>query len=217
MTSITEIVEKLLLEKPFLLETLQLDLLNLGALAGQLQPEVERELNKKVRKETIAMSIRRYKEKAHNNPIQKVEIDHSSELTLKTNLTLYILKRSPSLLAKINSFYNYLNLDEGDLFTVVHGTKNMSVLTNNRLEEVFERLIKGETIVDKNQKVGAIFLFIPAPYIEIPGFFYIITREIAMANINLLGIANILSEVLLILNEEHASKVLNLLYNMIDR
>ncbi len=217
MTSITESVEKLLLEKPFLLETLQKDLLNLGALAGQLQPEVERELKKKVRKETIAMSIRRYKERSQSNPIQKVEIDKNSELSSRTNLSLYIVKRSTSLLAKINSFYNYLNLDEGDLFTVIHGTKNMSVLTNNRLEDVFERLLKGETIVDKNQKIGAIYLLIPPQYIKIPGFFYIITREIAMANINLLGIANILSEVLLILNEEHVPKVLDLLYNMIGR
>ena len=91
------------------------------------------------------------------------------------------------------------------------------MLTNTRLEEIFERLIKGETIVDKNQNIGAIYLLIPEPYIEIPGFFYIITREIAMANINLLGIANILSEVLLILNEEHVPRVLELLYNMIGR
>ena len=60
-------------------------------------------------------------------------------------------------------------------------------------------------------------MLIPPEYIEIPGFFYIITREIALANINLLGIANILSEVLLIIREENVSRVLELLYNMIGR
>ena len=217
MTSITQSVEKLLSKKPFLFESLLLDLINIGALATTLQADVELELGKKVRKETISMSIRRYKEKMQSNPIQQIQIDKSSELSSRANLTLYILKRSTSLLAKINSFYNYLNLDEGDIFTVVHGTKSMSVLTNNRLEEVFERLIKGETIVDKNQNIGAIFLLIPPRYIEIPGFFYIITREIALANINLLGIANILSEVLVIIKEEHVPGVLEILYNMIGR
>ena len=59
MVTISHLVKKKIEDKPFLQEALRRKLINYGALADELKPEIEKELQKKVKHSAVMMALRR--------------------------------------------------------------------------------------------------------------------------------------------------------------
>jgi hypothetical protein len=62
MVTVPHVVRRLMEERPFLQECMNLDLINYVALAEYLLPEVERDYGKRVKPLAVSMALRRYGE-----------------------------------------------------------------------------------------------------------------------------------------------------------
>jgi len=103
-------------------------------LAEQLIPEIEQELNKKIRHSAVVMALRRYAEtleKVHPKP----KFDYNSEIIMKTNLCDISVRKSPSLFSKLKQIYLIVNYEKGDALNVIHGNYEVSIVSNMRYLE----------------------------------------------------------------------------------
>ena len=63
MVTVSHIVKKIVSEQAFVEEGLANGIISVGNLAEQIQPKIERELNKKIKIPAIVMALRRYSDK----------------------------------------------------------------------------------------------------------------------------------------------------------
>lgn len=216
MLSVQSVVNHFMNERPFVQECLNQSLINYNALAKQLKPDIETELQKEVNLLTISMALRRYAKRDLINFVKQVVIDPDTELTSKSNLVEFTFIKSSTLLTKLNSFSEQIQIGKGDVFSVIHGINNVSLLTNTRHTNTVEYLIaSGEEVINKLSNIGAIFMLIPQQYRVIPGFFYYLSRNLSFHNINIYSMLNVDTEVLFLFKEVDVPRALQVLQNLI--
>ena len=67
MVTISHIVENIIKRRPLLQEAILNNIVSYAALAEQLSPEIEKELNKKINHSAVVMAVRRNSEKIINS------------------------------------------------------------------------------------------------------------------------------------------------------
>ncbi|HLG23722.1 MAG TPA: hypothetical protein VI564_02205 [Candidatus Nanoarchaeia archaeon] len=215
MVTIANIVRKLMDDKPFIQECVNKSLINFGALADYLKPAIEKEIGKKVKLLAISMALRRFAEKKNSVPLPK--IDHRTDITTKSNLIEYTYNKSATFLIKINSLYKKIDVQKGDFFSINHGTNNVAILCNARYENNINKILSSEKQISKIKNLGGLFMSIPSNYRECPGFFYLLTRELAFSNITIMSISNIEAEVVFVFHEDDISRAHKVLLNLIPK
>jgi hypothetical protein len=67
MVTISHLINKIVSSRPILHDAIEQGIISYGNLAEQLTPEIEEELNKKVKHSAVVMALRRYAEDNHEN------------------------------------------------------------------------------------------------------------------------------------------------------
>ena len=215
MVSVAHIVRKLIQDKPFIQECMNMDLINHGALAEYLKPEVESEIDKEVKHLTISMALRRLE--ATDTALSKLVIDQRTDLTTRSHLVEYVVMKSDKILNSLNRFHGEIRIEEGDLLSIIQGTTNLAVITNERHMDKLDAILTEDIRVSKRTGLAAIFMSVPDRTCEIPGFYYLITRGLAFNNIPILNLSNIDTQFLFLFFNKDVSKAYQVLYDLIKR
>ena len=149
MVTVSHIVQKLVNDKIFIQEPMSKGIVSYSSLANQLKPDIEAELNKKVKTHAVEMALRRYAENLKQEH-KEISFDYSSEIILKTDIFDIALLRSSSLLRKLKSFYDVVDFEKGDIFNIIHGRHEVCVVTNLRYKKKLLYLIRDEKILNED-------------------------------------------------------------------
>ena len=121
MRTIAQVVDTLVKEKPFLVESLTEGLINLSSLARMLQPDIETELRKEVQSGAIIMALKRLVPTLQITQDMKLKKMLSSigDLILRSNLSDYSFKNSDSLMSCQIELMNIIGSDNEIFYTIV--------------------------------------------------------------------------------------------------
>jgi aspartokinase len=209
MVNISQVTIKLLREKPYLHESLEKDLVNIMALAELIHPEVKKELGE-VKVSAISMAIRRYIEKTKNSA-KKIKLSKETSILVKSGLFEISLKKSQSLNKKLIRLYRHVDFEVGDTLNIIYGNYEVLVISNEKYESKFKESLKGEKIKAMNRNMASISLKIPKEMINTPGFYYAVTKTLAMNNISIMDLVNTETEATFILNDKDIGKAYDVL------
>lgn len=212
MVTVAHMTKKILQEKPFIHEALEKGLVNLGALAEMIQPDIEKELGK-VKTTAISMAIRRYMEKNDEYMYRKVKFSFRTSLVVKSDLFEISLSKSQTVHKKLSELYNVVNFESNDTLNIINGNYEILVIGDNKYQKKFLEILKGEKIKSVIENVSSISLRIPDENFEIPGFYYTITKTLALENISIIDLVNTETEATLILDDKDIGKA----YEMLKR
>jgi len=184
MVTISQTVKKIVNDKIFILEPLSKGIISNVSLAEQLRPEIEAELDKKVKTHAIVMALRRY-----NDEIQKkhkdITFDYSSEIILKTDICDIALIRSPTLITKIKRLYDIVDFEKGDILNIIYGRHEVVIVTNERYLKKSLAIFKGEKIFNVEKNLVLLTLTFSSDFLHTPGMIYNVVRALAWDNINI--------------------------------
>lgn len=110
MVTIAHLVEKIVEQKPFLQEALSRGVINNAALAEELIPKLEKELNKTVKFSAVNMAIRRLAENLEVSYIQRVKFDENSNIVIQSDLIEITLYKTPDIQQQLKQVYNMVDL-----------------------------------------------------------------------------------------------------------
>jgi aspartokinase len=210
MATISHVVEKLMNDNSFLEMTVEKEIASFTALAKYLRPDIEKELHKKVKPSAIIMALRRYAEK-----LEKKEGNFTSyyfrNIILKTDVCYFVIDSSPDTLDKLQNMYSTLDFKQGDIFNIVQGNHETSIITNIKYEDNIVDVIGQEKIKKLVNDHISISLLYAKDYSLTPGVFYNILRNIAWENINILTFFTTPSELIIFLHHNDAMKCYNIL------
>jgi aspartokinase len=214
--TVSHIVEKLMDEYSFLQIAVSKDIVSFTLLAKYLRPEIEKELQKKVKPSAIIMALRRYAEK-----LEKKENQFKSHffrnIILKTDVCYMVIDSSSDTLDKLQNMYNEIDFKQGDIFNIIQGNYEISVITNKKYQEKLMELIGQEKIKKLVDDHISISLLYSKDYSFTPGVLYNVSRNIAWENINILTCYHTPTELSLILHQNDAMKCYNILEKMLKK
>ncbi len=215
MVTVSHLTKKILQDKLFIHEALEKALVNLGALAEMIRPQIERELEQKVKTSTISMAIRRYMEKKRQF-LKKIKLSKQTDLLVKSNLFEISLPRSAKLHESIPQLYSIVHFDKGDTLNIIYGNYEVLIISNDKYKHKFLEILKNENLSEVQENISSISIKIPPECLYTPGFYFAVTKLLLLENIPIIDIVNTKTEATLLLFDKDIPKSYSVLKNGIE-
>ncbi len=216
MVTISRVVEKLVNDSPFIQEALAKGIVNYVALAESMQKQVEIEMKEKVKVSAIMMSLRRLNEKFDKTFSGKIKFDKHSDITIKSNLLEFMIRRTPDTQKKIKEIYAFTENKPGTFLTLIQGPNEISVLTSDLYEDKIEELFLKFDIEKKIKNLCGLTIKLPKEFVDTPGFFYFVTRALTLENINMIDMVSTFTELTIIVRENDASRAFEIIRTLVQ-
>ncbi len=213
MVTIANLVEKEVREKPFVQEALGRGIINHAALAEEIRPLIEKELNKKVKFSAVNAAIRRLSEKLSKKPMEQATFDERSEIIVRSDMVEITIERNNESDDIIKKIQSKINRNKGDFLTITQGINEIMIITNSRHEKKIIEIVPSYKKIIR--EVSVISMIIPEESFETIGLFYKITRALNWENINIVDIISTWTEMSFILKEDDIPKAFKVLKKII--
>lgn len=216
MVTVSHLVKKYVSENSFLLEAMSKELISHGNLAEQLKPEIERELQKKVKESAIVMALRRYEEELHGFDKNIRRFKFQGEIMMRTNIMDFNVVKSSNLLNKIKNIYSLVDFSKGDTLNIILGSNEVSIVANEKYKEKLSDFLKGEKILNKEfDLVSLTIVFEGKNFLITPGVIFTAIRKLAWEQINIYEIVSTMTELTFILSKKDSMKAYNVLQELL--
>lgn len=216
MVTISHVVQKLVDDRVYIQESMDKDIISYASLAKQLQPEIEEELSKPVKKHAIEMALRRYKDQLKQKH-KTVSFDYSSDVIMKTKICDIAVVRSPTLLVKLRKLYDVVDFERGDILNIIQGSSEVSIITNERYKQKLLEILKSEKILITEENLVSLTMTFSKDFFYTPGIIFNIIRNVAWENINIYEIVSTNTELTFIIHKKDAMKGYKSLEKLISR
>ena len=217
MPTVSQVVEDLIAQKPFVQEGLSRGIINNAALAEELIPHIERRLKKRVKFSAVNMAIRRLAEKLEKTFVSSARFDKDSALTARSDLIEITLYKSEVVQERLRSLYDIVDFRKGDFLTITQGIFEIMIITNERYEEKVLKSFPKRSVRKVIRGLGSLTIGIPEESVETVGLFYIVTRALNWDNISIVDIVSTLTEMTFILRERDVPLAYDCLKSLIER
>lgn len=218
MVTISEIVERLVAQSPFISEALDEGLINISSLARRFQPEVEQKLGRPVKTGAIIMAIKRMQsgELAYVEKDLRLFFRRVTDISVRSNLTDYTFANSATLLERQMRLLEHIRMHPKAFFSFSQGIAETTVLVNEAVEEEVERIFGGEKLLEREQDLSSITLMLPVENRSQYGVYYYILKNLAWHGINLIEVISTSNEFTLVVRNEDVDKAFGVLMRMRD-
>jgi len=216
MVTISHIVQKIVDKRIFIQECMSQNIISYASLAKQLQPEIEEELEKPVKRHAIEMALRRYTDQLQQKH-KTITFDYSSDIIMKTQICDISVLRSPAFLKKIKNLYDTVELERGDILNIINGSHEVSIVTNERYKQRFLDILKNENILNVEEHLISLTMTFSKEFLYTPGVIFNIIRNIAWENINIFEIISTNTELTFIIHKSDAVKAYKALEKLIQQ
>lgn len=208
MITISNVIEQIISDSPFLEEYISKGLINISSLARELKPEIEKKLRKTVKDAAIVMALNRMSistSQLHSKKIENI-LKQISDVTVRSSLANYSYKNSGSLRSCISKYMQEIENNNEVFFTLSQGIYESTIIINKSLIEDVNRVFKNETCVNIENDITAISIKLPKMNTEVKGVYYMIFKYFTNNNINIKDVVSTSNELTLLINSANAEK-----------
>ena len=209
-------MKKYIDDSPFVAEAMLRGIISNPGLAEELQPKIEKDMNKKVKLPAIVMALRRYSEELEKRFKKQHKKKISSEIIVKTGIFVLAIRKSKTLLKKLEAIYALVDYEKGDILNITHGNKEVSVICSEKHRNAALKKLKHEKIFKKEFDLAALTLIFSEEYQHTPGMIFSVVRKLAWHNINIIELVSANIELSVIIKKKDSSKAYELLQDMMN-
>ncbi len=202
MVTIQYIVNKELEKTPILLDLLEEGLLNVTAIAIKISPQVIEKLGKQVKISAISMAIRRFPETSLLRTATKWKFPKNVEIATKSKIYEVAIEKTSVIPSIINRLHKEIKKEKGEFLSIVEGTYEFLIFTNQSHKVKIKKILHGHTITSEQENLAYITVNWAKDTKNIPGIYYQITRALAFKGISIQAFHTIGSEMMLFFKED---------------
>lgn len=211
MISISDALEEIIQNQPFIEEGLSRGIVNLSAYAREIKPQIEERLFKDIKEGAVVMALKRLSEKLANKKRSKNAPIFLSDLTVKSNLSEYTFENSETLLEKQRRLFE-ANIHKKDaFFTFTQGIRETTLIASSDISDDIKRIFAGENIISCINNLSSITIKTPKEMVYTPGVDYAILKRLAWENINIIEILSTYTELTIIFDDKDVEKAFSVL------
>jgi aspartokinase len=157
MFTITDRVAQRLAHSPYLRDALARGLVNMSALARELQPDIAKDLKKPVSEPAVLMALKRLSDSLTSVTSQHAH-QHFGELSLRSDLTQLTVTNSERLGPTMAEILTWTRKDQSSFFIFARGSYETSMVFSLGLRSVVESWMAHERVTQGREDLTAITL-----------------------------------------------------------
>lgn len=213
MITISQLLETLIKQKPFVESALVEGLVNISALARQLKPEVEKTLKKEVTEASIIMALKRFVEHMDVSMHRKIEkaTKGFGDIIVRSNLSDFTYKHSDTLIECQSKLIKKLTAEKDVFYTISSGVFETTIVISHNFSEEVRQIFNEEHLIASSMSISSITLRLPKDNTVIPGLYYHIFKQIAWEGISVLEAISTTNELSIILNDKDVDRAFSVL------
>lgn len=209
MIRVSEIIQDIVHNQPFLEDALHNNYLNLTGFAEYIRPFIEEKTGKLTSTHAIKMALSRM-ERPNSLPDYNVRYSHNQISTI-SEITLMSLVRSrkcedtiPSLLAlRQNDLNRYL--------TITYGSREIDLLYEQSIAKDLEKIIPQDLQILRVHNLSVCSIQLRDNDVYQKWLFYAVTKKLAFHNINILQVISTYHELGVVVQSEDLKKTVTVL------
>jgi hypothetical protein len=217
MLSITNKVEQLVSESPFLTEGIAMGLINLSELARQLRPQLESDLWKPVGQAAVVMALRRIAERlpqpGKSAPI--VLAPRMGELTTRGDLSIATYRLSDGSNECQRQLLAMAEPYPGTFLTVTRGMHEMLVVCSRPLTHLVEEAFAAERLLARVENLTALTLRLNPEARKTPGVYHAVLKKLAWDKISVVNMMCTFSELTILLEQSQTGAAFSVLSRIV--
>jgi len=218
MITVSEILNTIIREAPFLEEGLAEGIINLSALSRKVRPQVEAALMKPVSESAILMALKRMSPKVTQKmKDQKRSVFQVGDLTVRSDLSEFTFMRSDTLLEKQKKLLTAIKDKLNHFVTFTQGVYEITAIVNSSLEPVVEKVFADEKLVTKVNKLAAITIRLSPQTILTSGVYYSVLKQLAWHDVNVVEVVSTYTEFTIILKKEEVDLSFSILMKFFSK
>lgn len=216
MQSISDVVEKLLSDKPYLAECLAEDLINVSSLSRKVQPEVNEILDSECGIPAIAMAIKRLDLSVQTRISAKMKlvITNLGDIIVRNDLSSYTYKNSTSLEQRKSELMFSSNLSDDKFCTITQGVFESNFVVSKAMRLEIEEKFVNEHLIASSHNLASLSVRLPKENVELPGLYYFFFKQFAWNNINVLEVISTTNEFTVVVEEALLEKAFSTIKNL---
>ena len=207
MKTIASVVEQYIKTKPYLSTAMTQGIINLTSLARQIQPEIEKTLQKPARSGAIVMALKRISDNLEflsTHKIVKV-LKGIGDITVRSNLVDFSFKISETLLNAQAQFLNEVNDSPNVFYTSSRGVTESNIIVSSNAAAQLENYFQSERLIEKTEDLSSISIKLPTENVTIPGIYYFIFQRLSWEGVNIYEVISTSNEFTIIVGEDQVN------------
>jgi hypothetical protein len=210
MADLRRRVERLIETDPVIKRGLQRGIINSRALARFIQEEDGPESTP----DAILGIIRRYPIGIEDEA-EFPRVFKGCELVLRSKIGDLAIENGPDIMKRIAEFASTIRTTRGENLRVMVGLQSIRVIADQKALETFRQTLRPQEIVSYTSDLTEISLLMPPEAIRTKGIIAKITAELALNDVNLVGIMCCAPEDILLVAEKDSPRALETLQRML--
>lgn len=217
--NIAQAVDEQISKSPFLEEALADQLINISSLARQMQPEIERQLGKKVQTGAIVMAINRRPAQASFRISKTIRefMGRLGDIIVRSDLRDYTFENSASLNSGNRLLMDSIAGEKEIFCTISQGVFETTLVVSNLLAGRIKDVYKNEKLIAGKEKLSSVTIRLPEINTEVSGIYYFLLKQLAWIGINICEVISTTNEITLVVSEKDVHKAFALLMEMKQR
>ena len=212
MRTVAEAVESLVSAAPFLEDGLALGILNLSALARRLRPRIEAALHKDVSDAAVMMALKRLAPRFASKTAEVNRLlRRMGELTVRSSLVEFTFRNSETILERQQELLAAVHRRRDTFLTVTQGVFEVTVIASALLAGKIEQVFAGERTVSRLDDLSAINIRLPRETVHTPGVHYVLLKQLAFANINVVEVVSTFTALTVVLSHREVDRAFSVL------
>ena len=217
MLSITNKVEQLVSESPFLTEGIALGLINLSELARQLRPRLETDLWKPVGQAAVVMALRRISGRLPQ-PDMSAPIalaPRTGELTTRSDLSIATYRLSDNSNECQRQLLALADPYPATFVTVTRGMHEVLVVCSRPLTHLVEAAFGAERLLARVENITALTLRLNPETRETPGVYHDVLKKLAWEKSSVVNMMCTVSELTILLEQSQTAAAFAVLSHIV--
>jgi hypothetical protein len=216
MISVPQAIETIVRQRPLILEGLAQGIINLSSLARNIQPDVERVLQKEIKTGALIMALKRFEPKVKTHLSARITevIMDIDDITVRSNLISTTFQNSPTLVEAQANFMKEIMQIKTIFYTISQGVFETTIIISESIIDKMKFAFTNEKIINETDQLSSITLRLPKVNKEIPGLYHYIFSRIIWEGINVYEVISTTHEFSIIVKNSKVEQAFSVLRNL---
>ena len=210
MAEIRRTIEKIIERDPVIRKGLQRGIINSRGLARYIQDTGRLDATT----DAILGVIRRYP-LAGEGPERSPVLENSG-LAMRSRMADLTLYYRSGIMKQIAELESSIGIAKSEKPRIIEGSRSIRILGDQKTVDWFRQNLPREDVIQYLDNLVEISISLTSAAVSAKGVYARITAELALNDVNLVGIACYVLEVSLLVEEKNATKAIETLHNMIS-
>jgi hypothetical protein len=164
--------------------------------------------------DTVLGIVRRYPLSAENDSRDR-QVFKDCEIATRNNVADLAVENGPDIMRRIAEFASTIRSNRGESLRVTAGFRSIRVIADEKALESFRQTLRSKEIINYSNHLAEISLLFPPEAKSTKGIIAKISTELALNDVNLVGIICNSPEDILLVTEADAPRALQVLQRML--